>query len=75
MVREIVLRRTGGSIAATLPKDMVERLHLEAGDRVLVIETEGGILITPHDPQVEKSLKIAARAAKKYRNALRELAE
>ncbi len=74
MVREIVLRRTGGSIAATLPKDMVDRLHLEAGDRVLVIETERGILITPHDPRVEKSLEIAARAAKKYRNALRELA-
>lgn len=75
MVRDLVLRKVGGSIGATLPKDMAERLHLSAGDRVLAVETERGILLTPYDPDVEAGLKIAARAAKKYRNALRELAK
>jgi putative addiction module antidote len=75
MVREIILRQVGGSVGATIPKDMAERLHLGVGDRVLVVETERGLLLTPYDPNVEAGLTVAARAAKKYRNALRELAK
>ena len=75
MVRELTLRQVGGSIGATIPKDMAERLHLEAGDRVLAVETERGILLTPYDPDVEAGLAVAAKVAKKYRNALRELAK
>ena len=69
------LRQAGGSVSATLPKDMADRLHLEPGDRVLAVETDRGILLTPYDPEAERALKVAARAAKKYRSALRELAK
>jgi len=75
MVRELKLRQVGGSVGATIPKDMAERLHLAAGDRVLAVETEQGILLSPYDPTVEKALAIAAKTAKKYRNALRQLAK
>lgn len=75
MTKEVTLRQAGGSVSATLPKDMADRLRLGAGDRVLAVETEGGILLTPYDPEVERALRIAAKAAKKYRNALRELAK
>lgn len=75
MVRNVRLRRMGGSVGATLPKDMAERFHMEAGDEVLVLETSHGILISPYDPDVEEALAIAADAARRYRNALRELAK
>jgi putative addiction module antidote len=75
MVREVKLRRVGGSVGATLPKDMADRLHLAVGDSVLAIETAHGILLTPYDPTVERGLEIAARAAKRYRHALRGLAK
>ncbi len=75
MVKDVKLRQAGGSVSATLPKDMVDRLHLSPGDRALAVETEKGILLTPYDPNVEKALEIASRAATKYRNALRELAK
>ena len=75
MTRGLKLRRAGGSISATLPKDMAERLHLAAGDTVLAIETDRGILLTPYDPQTEEALAIAARVSGTYRNALRELAK
>jgi putative addiction module antidote len=75
MTKEVTLRRAGGSVSATLPKDMADRLRLEAGDRVLAVETDRGILLTPYDPETERALRIAADAAKTYRNALRELAK
>ena len=75
MVRELILRQVGGSIGATIPKDMADRLRLAVGDRVLAIETDRGILLTPYDPNVEAGLAVAAHAAKKFRNALRELAK
>ncbi|HEY5474106.1 MAG TPA: AbrB/MazE/SpoVT family DNA-binding domain-containing protein [Candidatus Limnocylindrales bacterium] len=75
MTRGLKLRQAGGSISATLPKDMAERLHLAAGDTVLAIETDRGILLTPYDPQTEEALAIAGRVSGKYRNALRELAK
>ncbi len=75
MMREIKLRQVGGSIGATLPKEMADRLHLDVGDRVLAVETDRGILLTPFDPTVEAGLASATEVAKKYRNALRELAK
>jgi putative addiction module antidote len=75
MTRGLKLRQAGGSIAATLPKDMAERLHLSAGDTVLAVETDRGILLTPYDPQTEEALAIAAKVSGSYRNALRELAK
>lgn len=74
MTREITLRKVGGSIGATLPKDMAERLHLAPGDKVFAVETDKGILLTPYDPAVEAAMEAAGRIAGKYRNALRELA-
>jgi len=75
VTKEVTLRQAGGSVSATLPKDMADRLQLEAGDRVLAIETDRGILLTPYDPAVERALAVATKAAKRYRNALRELAK
>ena len=71
----VKLRKMGGSIGATLPKDLAERLHLDVGDEVFVVATEKGLLITPYDPTFEKAMAVYRRGAKKYKNALRELAK
>ena len=75
MIRKVSLRRMGGSIGATIPKDIAERLHMEAGDEVFAIETEEGVLLTPFDPTFEKAMEAYERTASRYRNALRELSE
>ena len=74
MIQGVKLRKAGGSIAATLPKDMADRLKLAAGDSVIAIETVDGILLTPYDPDTEEALSIAAEVGRAYRSALRELA-
>ena len=75
MVKKITLRQVGGSIGATLPKDMADRLHLGVGDEVFVVETDQGILLTPYDPAFDRVMAAYERTASKYRNALRELAK
>jgi putative addiction module antidote len=74
MARTITLRRVGGSVGTTLPKEMVDRLDLAPGDRVLAVETEAGILLTPYTEELNAGLDAMRRAAKRYRSALRELA-
>ena len=75
MVRTVKLRKMGGSIGATLPKDLAERLHLDVGDEVFIVATDTGLLITPYDPTFNKAMVAYRRGAKKYKNALRELAK
>jgi putative addiction module antidote len=75
MPRAITLRRVGGSVGTTLPKEMVERLDLAAGDRVLAVETERGILLALYTDELDAQLAATRRAAKRYRAALRQLAK
>jgi putative addiction module antidote len=75
MVRKVTLRKMGGSVGATLPKDLAERMHVQAGDEVFVVETDQGVLLTPYDPEFRRAMIAYERTASKYRNALRELAK
>ncbi len=75
MIKKVKARKMGGSIGATLPKEMVERLHIEEGDELTVVETDDGLLLTPYDPSFDEAMAAYERGAKKYRNALRKLAE
>lgn len=67
------LKKIGGSVATVLPKSMLDRYHLEAGDEVLVVETDRGLLVTPFDSEFQDAMAAYARGAKRFRNAMREL--
>lgn len=75
MVKKLTLRQTGGSVTATLPKEMVDRLDLEPGDEVFAIEREDGILLTPYDPYFDEAMAAFRDVRKQYRNTLRKLAQ
>lgn len=75
IVKQQRLKKLGGSVAAVIPRAMLERLRLEAGDDVFVVETPDGILITPYDPDFRDAMAAYERGARKFRNALRELAQ
>ena len=75
MTRQTTIRAIGNSAGTTIPKAMLERLRLAEGDRVHLVETEEGILITPFDPDFAEAMEIYAEGAKRYRNAMRELAK
>ena len=74
MTKETTIRAIGNSPGATIPKAMLERYRMVEGDRVHLIETEDGILITPFDPTYADAMAVYEEGAKKYPNAMRELA-
>ena len=75
MTRETTIRAIGNSAGATIPKAMLERYRIAEGDRVHLVETEEGILITPFDPAFAEAMVIYEEGAKTYRNAMRELSK
>lgn len=75
MVKKVTLRKMGGSVGATIPKDLAERLHLVPGDEIFLVETNEGVLLTPYDPEFEEAMEAYGRIAASYRNTLRELAK
>ena len=75
MFKTIVLQKAGTSVRATLPKQMVERLQMAAGDRLLATETDQGILLTPISPSDADALRVAEAMAVRHREALRKLAD
>ena len=75
MAKKVKARKMGGSIGATLPKDIVDRLHIEEGDELTVIETDEGVLITPYDPTFDEAMGAYEKGAREYRNALKKLSE
>ena len=67
--------QVGNSLGVILPKEITERLHLEKGDELAVVETANGIELTPYDPEFAAKMEAAKSITKRYRNALRELAK
>ena len=60
---------------ADASKAMLELYRMEMGDQVHLVETEGGILITPYDPTLAEAMLSYDEGTKQYRNAMRELAK
>jgi putative addiction module antidote len=74
MSTQITLRKIGGSVGATFPKEITDALNVVPGDKLTVVRTEAGILLTPYDPAFEDGMRAFEAVNAEYRNALRELA-
>ena len=72
---ELKLRKVGNSLATTWPKEVLNRLNVHEGDKLHVVETQHGVLITPYDPKFEKTMEAAKRIMARDREALKELAK
>ena len=65
----------GSSTGVVLPKEILAKLRVEKGDTLCFVETPNGFEITPYDPEFEQEMNAARSVMRKYRNALRELAQ
>ncbi len=75
MIRKLKLTAIGNSTGVILPKEILDRLRVERGDELQVLETPGGIELTPFDPEFARQMELAEQIVRKRRNLLRKLAE
>ena len=70
------MRRFGNSLGVVLPKEVIQRLQTDDGERLFLIEAaDGDYRLTPYDPQFEKKMTKADEIMRRYRNTLHALAK
>lgn len=71
----VTLRKIGNSEGVIIPKEVLERHNLRAGDQLeLTVEKEGFRLI-PTDDVFERQMKAALEVMDRYKVAIQKLAE
>mgnify|MGYP001288109810 CR=1 FL=1 len=71
----IKLTTVGSSTGAVFPKELLAKLKVEKGDKLYVIETPEGLLLTPYDPSIEDQLEIGRDFMREYRDTFKVLAK
>lgn len=72
----LVVRKIGNSLGVILPREIVARMRVEAGDNLQVVEQpERGIQLTPYDEKHQKAMEIARKAFREYANTFKALAK
>jgi putative addiction module antidote len=69
------LTTIGNSTGVILPKEILQRLRVDKGDTLYVLETPAGIELIPYDPDFASQMEAAERVMREDRDVLRKLAE
>lgn len=75
MTRKLKLTAIGNSTGVVLPKELLEKLRVQRGDELMVLEGPDGITLTPYNPGFAAQLAVAERVMREDRDLLRKLAE
>ncbi|WP_019172135.1 AbrB/MazE/SpoVT family DNA-binding domain-containing protein [Pseudaminobacter salicylatoxidans] len=74
----VVVRKIGNSEGVILPKEVLDRHNLRAGDTLVLIEEGNDLKLRPASDtpeEFERKMKIARERMKKYEVAYRALAK
>jgi len=74
-MQKVTLRKVGGSLGVELPEELLERLQVAEGDDLCLVESENGVTLTRCEPNLGRAMEYYREGARKYQNALRELAQ
>lgn len=70
------LRVVGSSTGATIPKELLAKLRVKAGDTVYVTEApDGSFRLTPYNPGFAKQMALAEQIMREDRDVLNALAK
>jgi putative addiction module antidote len=75
MALKLKLIPVGNSTGVILPKELLERLRVQKGDELHVLETPDGVQLVPFDSEFARQMDVAEGVMRKRRNLLRKLAE
>lgn len=69
------ITQVGNSMGIVLPKEALARLNSGKGDTLYLVEGPDGYTLTPYSPDFDEQMTAAKSVMKRYRNALRKLAQ
>ena len=70
-----VVRKIGNSEGVILPKEVLERMNLKAGDSLVISENKGDIVLSKAEDTFERQMDAARDIMDRYKVALQKLAE
>jgi len=71
----VTIRKIGNSEGVILPKELLARHNLKAGDVLSVVEEGDGFGLKPADETFERQMAAAREIMDKYKVALQKLAK
>lgn len=72
---ETKIRKIGNSLGVTLPKQIIDELHLKKGDKLSIEKKEGNLELKLTNPEFEKWAEAYRHANTDYKEVLKELAK
>lgn len=71
MTRKLRVRKIGGGLGVSLPKD----LGFEEGEELFAIRTAEGLHLTRLDPDFDQAMEAAGNFIRRYPNLMKKLAD
>lgn len=70
----VKITTVGNSLGIVLPREVLQRLRVDKGDQLWLVETRGGVELLAHDPELLAQMEALDRATRADRTVLRGLA-
>jgi putative addiction module antidote len=71
----VKITTVGNSLGIVLPREMLERLRVDKGDLLYLVETPTGIELTPYEQLFAAQMEALENTARSERDLLRHLAK
>lgn len=69
------LRKIGNSVGVVLPKEILARLKVGAGDELFVSDAPHGVTLSTLSPEAQRQVEIGREFMREYREVFKALAE
>ena len=75
MAEVLEVKKIGNSLGVIITQRAAEKLRVQEGDKLYLLDMPEGAVLTPYDPDLQKALDHTEETIRAYRDDLKELAK
>ncbi len=75
MTEVLEVKKIGDALGVIITQRAAEKLRIQEGDKLYLLEINHGAVLTPYDPDLAEALDHTEETIRAYRDDLRELAK
>jgi putative addiction module antidote len=75
MATIVEVTAVGDAAGIILPREIMDKLHVQKGDKLYLTEVEGSVQLSPHAPDFQAKIAVGERVMQENWSVLRKLAE